>query len=304
MRIRTAIVALGITAAATIAAATPPTLSVPQAAPSADGTDVTGTVAFAEAGEQCVMDAEDGFVTAFSDPDVADALGLDLVDACITPIDGGLRFTWVMGSALPPTVPPEGIRYNWAFGFEDGQTLQLQAKRTNLVSVTTAEDPVGHALHASDTAGWFQVRGACQTSYQGTPVAGCFHLAFVSGGFDVDNGRVWMDLPFDPHDAKNLAYAPLFTPGSRISEAQSASMSIAASGQAGVSNTSTSQYINGWGGYTIGEVVRVGVGDTGSSATWVGATVTDGAYRAHVPATGSRAFAEACQGFVCTKSAS
>lgn len=303
MRIRTTAATLGVVALAATAAAAPPTVGAPTGTIVGDATEVTGTIAFPEAGRQCLSDANRAFPTAFAHADVADALGLDLVDACLEPLEDGLKFTWVMGTALPEQVPPEGVRYNWAFATSDGQTIQLQAKRSNVASITTAEDPVGHAQHLSQgDVGWFQVRGACTEAYLGAPISGCYHLDFVEGGFDVAAGEAWMVLPFDPHDDLNRPYAPLFGPGATITEVQSAGMSIAASGQAVVSNTTISQFLNGWGSYTLGETVRVGVGSGGANASaWAPATVADGTYAGTVEAIGSHVYAEACQGLLCER---
>jgi hypothetical protein len=131
---------------------------------------------------------------------VAEAAGIDLVDAKVLPLpDGsGLRFIWEV-SNLPAQVPPEGVRYNWSFT-AGGAQFQLQAKRTNLASVTTTEDPVGYVQQVSK-GDFFQLRGACQTSYQGTPAAGCYHLAFLKGAFDVANKQVSIDVPYQTRDS-------------------------------------------------------------------------------------------------------
>ena len=100
---------------------------------------------------------------------------------------------------VEPVVGADGLVRIFAFT-AGGQSFQLQAKRSNLVSVTTAEDPVGHANQAASGEDWFQLRGACQESYQGTPVSGCYHLAFLDGAFDDDANTVSMFMPFDTRD--------------------------------------------------------------------------------------------------------
>lgn len=200
-----------------------------------------------------------------------EAAGLNLRSASIEPIAGGLRFVWHV-SSLPAQVPPEGVRYTWAFAIK-GVQYQLQAKRTNLVSITTTEDPQGHALQAAGMRDFFQLRGACQTAYQGAPIAGCFHLAFLAGGFDAANTRVFVDLPFDTQDAIGRDVAPDFVPGAVLEPLETAGSSIAASLQAVASTTNVSQFINDWDPYFVAPTVQLAVGAaTANPATAVYST--------------------------------
>lgn len=297
MKLRTTIATLAVAALAGIAAG-PAEVAITSAERVGDEVTVTGTADLGESGRTCAVADGDGFPTPFSDAAAADALGLDLVDACIESIDDGLRFIWVLGSPLPAQVPPEVVRYNWAFQAGD-QTIQLQAKRTNVANATTVEDPVGHAQHlAQGDGGWFQVRGACTSAYLGTAISGCYHLDFVDGGFDVDAGEVWMDLPFDPHDDKGRPYAGSFQDGASIVESASAGMSIAASGQAVVSNTLSSAYINGWTQYCTAEGVRAGLGGpTGVTPSEPVDLAADGTFSATLVGEGSHAHVAACNGF-------
>lgn len=240
------------------------------------------------------------FITGFSEPDIGTAVGIDLVGASIEPIDGGLRFYWEM-SSLPPDVPPEAVRYNWAFSTPDGQVFQLQAKRTNLASVTTVEDPAGHVLQAPEGE-YFQLRGNCQAAYLGTPMNGCYHLAFLEGGVDADAGEVWMDLPFRARDGIGRLVAESFVSGTRIqaSTDRSAGMSIAASLQAVVSNTATSQYAAYWTPYYTGPAVEVAVGPANAAIdglSFAPATLAeDGSFAGAVTGEGDTAFVRGCYG--------
>lgn len=265
---------------------------------------LSGTAAFPSLGEQSVVVYEDtitGFQPTGADdvpPDVIAALGLDLVDATITPLPdaSGLRFTWVLGSPIE-MVPPEGLRYNWSFSV-GGQAYQLQAKTTNLVSTTTVDAPQAHAEQLAAGKGFFQIRGRCTTSYMGTPAAGCVHLGFLEGDIDEAAGRVSIDLPYGTAMAPDVVY------GATIVEALSANMSIAASLQAAVSNTTTSAYINGWGQYVTAPQLQaneVAVGNDPVFAPYDD-TLTlaeDGTFSGVVDGSGGLILARACHGVTC-----
>lgn len=247
-----------------------------------------------------------GFVTAFENPDVASQVGIALHDALIEPLaDGsGLRFVWDVDQLPPTGVLPEGVRYTWAFQI-DGEQFQLQAKTSNLLSSTTVEDPVGHAQQAGDN--FFQLRGACQDEYLGTPVSGCYHLAFLDGDVDVDAGTIAVELPYDTHDSIGRSVAPEFVPGATLIANETASMSITASLQAVVSNTATSQYINSWTDYFAGPRLELGVGRSFSDPTGVDYTVSvpwseDGTWSGSVSGLGGAndtVFVRACNGASC-----
>lgn len=264
---------------------------------------LSGTAAFPALGEESV-------VTAFSDrvdfqptgaddlpPEVAQAAGLDLADALIAPIDGGLRFIWQLSTPIE-VIPPEGLRYNWSFTV-GGQAYQLQAKRTNMVGTTTVDAPQAHVEHLATGENFFQLRGRCTSSYMGTPIAGCFHLAFLEGSFDDAAGRIMIDLPY------GTSFAPDVVEGVTIVEAQSAGMSISASLQAAVSNTLVSSYINGWGQYATAPSVsanRVAAGTDPSFAAYDDAMTLagDGSFSGAVDGAGDLIVARACHGATCT----
>lgn len=250
-----------------------------------------------------------GFVTPFANEEIAKQAGIRLEQALIQPLEdgSGLRFVWQVDQ-LPPEigVPPEGIRYTWAFQI-DGTQFQLQAKRTNLVSSTTAEDPVGHVQHARAQRDFFQLRGACTTDYLGTGISGCYHLAFLDGEIDVDAGTVSIELPFDTRDSIGRSVAPEFVPGATLNTNETAGMSVAASFQAVVSTTDTSQYINGWDDYFVGPRLELGVGRSFSDPSGVDYTVSvdwaeDGTWEGSVSGLGGSndtVFVRACNGANC-----
>ena len=265
---------------------------------------VTGTAAFAAITEG---QSVGGSNTNFSDPAVAEAAGIDLTDAKIMPLaDGsGLRFIWQLTS-LPAQVPPEGVRYTWAFRIGETQ-FQLQAKRTNLASITTAEDPVGHVRQVS-AGEFFQLRGACKDNYFDTPqpVAGCAHLAFLKGSFDSAAKTVSMDVPFNTKDAIGRLVAPQFQPGVVIEELQTAAMSVTAAFQAAISNATVSDYTNGWDPYYVGPRVDLAVGSATASPAGLNfatpATLAGDTFTGTVPMTGAATtvYARACNGTECS----
>lgn len=233
---------------------------------------------------------------------------IELTGAEIELLGDGLRFTWHVAD-LPEVVPPEGVRYTWSFA-AGGQTYQLQAKRSNVASITTAEDPVGHAQQAATTEDWFQLRGACQESYQGAPVSGCYHLAFLDGAFDPVADTVTMEMPFDTRDGIGRLVGETFRRGVQITAVETAAASIAGSFQAVVSNNSTSSVINGWEPVFTGPVVELAVGRPGlnPAAASYSTTATlnpDGTFSGTVSgltAANSAVYARACHGLrsACT----
>lgn len=236
-----------------------------------------------------------GTNTAFAQPEVSGPAGVDLTDALIETLpDGeGLRFTWEL-AALPAQTPPEGVRYTWSFAV--GDTLfQLQAKRTNVASITVPDDPAGHVT-ALAGGGYFQLRGNCTAEYLGTPVSNCPHVAFLKGAFDVANKAVTMDVPFDSD------FAPAITPGAVITANETAGMSISAAFQAFISNATVSDFTNAWEPYYVGGQVVLATGlPTGKATTAKYTTVPvaeDGSWTGMVPAptTHTQLFVRSCEG--------
>lgn len=203
---------------------------------------------------------------------------------------------------MPAVVPPEAVRYTWVFEI-DGQSYQLQAKTSNLASVTTAEAPVDHVLEAAEGDGWFQLRGACEANYMhpDNPVSGCYHLGFFEGEFDTDNGRVVFELPYEAIDRIGRGVAQTFTRGSKLVASASANMSIAATFQAGVSNTSTAQYMGAsWGPYYAGTYVEAALGaaDEAPSSFTALDTRGNGTFAGTLTGAGDTLWVRACRGGV------
>lgn len=211
-----------------------------------------------------------GTVNAFqggSADDAADALGINIKSASVEVSDDGVEFIWQLNEL--GDVPPEGVRYTWAFG-AGGQSFQLQAKRTNVASITTAEDPVGHAQKLASGGDWFQLRGACEANYQGTAVSGCYHLAFLTGSFNDADNTVTMFMPFNTRDRIQRVVAEGFQRGAEITAEETAGSSITATVQAVVSNTQTESFINGWKSFFAGETVQAFAGKSGQTAPTFG----------------------------------
>jgi hypothetical protein len=264
---------------------------------------VSGLAVFADTSQP--QDVGGHVTKGFAEPELSAPLGIDLQRGTIATLTdeageaSGLRFTWEL-SSLPPVVPPEVVRYTWAFSV-DGEQYQLQAKSSNLVGTTTVDEPAGHLGNvASD---YFQLRGRCEAAYMGTPVSGCYHLTFLEGAFDSGAGTVTIDLPFGEHGGATI------DEGSSLVAAESATMSIGAAAQAAVSNTSTSNYINGWRTYQIAPSVELGAGRPGTTAgvAWSPAELAeDGTFSGTVTGltgTNTTIHARACSGVVCTLTA-
>jgi hypothetical protein len=240
------------------------TVTISSATTSGGTATVNGVATFAAI---TTPESVGGTDTEFASLDVAGAAGIDLTDGKIVPLaDGsGLRFFWKLAS-LPPQIPPEAVRYTWAFQIGATQ-FQLQAKRTNMASLTTVEDPVNHVKQLASQQPFFQLRGACEASYQGTPVAGCYHLAFLKGNFDIPNSTVSIDLPYNTRDQIGRLVASEFHPGAILQESEQAGMSIGAMFQHVTSQTTEADYINTWNPYFVGPQVSLAVGPADADLT-------------------------------------
>lgn len=287
-----------------------PTVAVEGGQADGSSATVSGVAAFpAVTGPQSVVNEGSGRAGGeVGGSPVGDALGLGLTDARIAPLpDGsGLRFTWVV-SDLPDQTPPEGVRYTW--GFEvGGSAFQFVAKRTNLGSINTVDDPVGHAQSTTEGS-FFQLRGGCGAEYRGVPLNGCFHVAFLDGAFDTTANTISIDLPFNPRDSVGRFLAPDFKPGAVIldSGAGSAGGTIQASMQAVVTNATLSRSITAVSSYFVGPKLQLGVGRSTQAPAGVTYTTTvvpgpDGAFTATVPGLTAKdrtVFARACNGVEC-----
>ena len=309
------LVALAIAGAMLLpgAATAAPSVSITGVTVTGDTGSVTGTATFDAIGAQSVVTEESSFQSGnVGGTPAGEAAGLGLTNATITPITGGLRFTWHL-SSMPAQVPPEGVRYNWAFKIGT-RIYQLQAKRTNMASVTTLEDPMGHVNQLRNQKEFFQLRGACVDNYTGTPspVAGCYHLAWLDGAFNIEQKTVTMDLPYETRDSIGRLVAPDFKPGAVLVDnggEGSAGMVIAASFQAVISNTIVSRYINGIAPYYVGPNISLGVAapnqepsavDYKTQAVLNGSTFTGTV--SGLSANKNTVFVRACNGTECSYS--
>lgn len=252
-------------------------------------------------------DAGDGPIHA----DTSRQTGVDLTGGFVSqpdPANPTLSFEWKVTNLPPPASLPEAIRYTIPFKIttpSGEKTYQLQAKYSNVASATIPDDPAGHA-RAPGT--FFQLRGNCVTNYQGTPVANCPHIAWLTGQFNTTTDTVRIDLPL------GQPYAPDIVAGAVLLPNATAGTTISASYQAVVSNATTTDEAF-WGEetpYTVpSTTVRLGVAPAGTNPDAVSyskeATVTDnGSFSGTLDAPGPgeyEVFAKACFGSNCaTKS--
>lgn len=288
-----------------------PTVAISEATKAGGQVTVTGTATFpAITASQSVAGAESVNTNGpVGGSPVGDAAGLDLQDARIQPIADGLRFIWHVTDIPDTGVPPEIVRYTWAFKIGT-KLFQLQAKTTNMASVTTLEDPVGHAQQLASQRPWFQLRGNCVSNYLGTPSNGCYHLAFLNGAINATTNTISVDLPFNTRDSIGRLVAPEFVPGVVLEDnggTSTAGMVVAASFQAVLNTADMSQYINGIDKYYVGEQIHVALGAlTANPATLtyaVPATRSGSSFTATLPAgapTNTAVFVRACHGTTCS----
>jgi hypothetical protein len=307
MRLRTlaAVAAIGaLTIGATAPAGAANSVSIANVSRVGSAATLSGSASFAEVGAEAVGGTRT--LGQVATTPVAEPAGLVLKEGRIAPLaDGsGLRFIWEV-TAMPAEVPPEGVRYNWTFAIGEKQ-FQLQAKRQNLTSVTTTEDPIGHVLQASKNSGFFQLRGNCETAYRGAAIAGCYHLAFLEGAFNTAAKTVTMDVPYNTKDSIGRLVAPEFKPGAVLLPSNTANTSIVAGAQAVASTADTGSYINDWNPYFVGQQVQIAAGPPGSAAEeleYFPATVNpDGTFTGTLKglsAQQTKYFARACSATAC-----
>lgn len=239
----------------------------------------------------------------------ASAAGVNLVGGKVLPITGGLRFVWEV-TGMPDAqagVPPEGVRYAWTLQVSGGSVYQLEAKRSSVASVNTTEDPAQHLQHAA-TGTSFRLRGACETEYEGLPVAECHHLAYLNGQFDYANKQITIDWPFETKNPLGQTVAPDYKAGAALVNTTFGGMSISGSLQPVVasSDTALSNFINGWNPYYVGPRVQLAVGPAGLDPSTLGydpaATLANGTFSGQVSGVGGTndtVYARACNGETC-----
>ena len=283
---------------------TPSKVSSLNAGSLAGGISVSGAASFG--GEPPVTlapdDAGDGPIHA----DTSRQTGVDLLGASVSqpdPANPTLVFEWKVTNLPPPSSLPEAIRYTIPFKIttpSGEKTYQLQAKLSNVASITLADDPPGHAR----APGFFQLRGNCVANYQGAPVSNCPHIAWLNGSFNASTDTVRIELPL------GQSYAPDIVPGIVLLPNVVAGGTIAASYQAVISNATTTDYAE-WTEevtYTVpSPAVSLGIAPAGTNPDNVNfskaATVSsDGSFSGTLasPGPGSyEVFARACFGSNC-----
>jgi hypothetical protein len=238
--------------------------------------------------------------------EVADATGVDLLGASIRQPESGypyLDVTWKVsnlpGPDTAPATAPEVIRYVASFAADD-VTYQVQAKLSNLTSLTQVDDPAGHATHVGKS---FQLRGNCGTL---VAVSNCAHLAWLDGTFDVARKEIRVRVPV------GSPVAPAIKPGAVITAPTSGVTApfIYATYQAVVSNANTWDAVEYEPelSYSVPQgTIAVGSAATGTDPANVSfgapaAVGADGAFTKTLPsvASGHDVFVKACFGTSCS----
>jgi hypothetical protein len=269
---------------------------------SASGSQVTVSGSATFRGESPVLIAEDAAGDAPIDQGLAARTGVDLLGAYIfqpDPATPELVFEMRLTGLPQSGSLPEVIRYG--FPFTAGTSnFQIQAKFSNLGSLTVPDDPQGHAEHAAGTS--FQLRGNCGL-FQGV-VNNCAHLGWLTGEFDVADAAVRVRLPI------GSSLAPTVVPGAVLDRnPASFSGNPVASYQAVVSNDSTQDAANWEEGVTYrvpARTVTFGIVPAGSPAqfTQAGTVSGDGSLQGTLSTAGLAAgsydvWAKACFGTNC-----
>jgi len=278
-----------------------------------DTATVSGTASFPTI---TAPESVGGTKTAFNAQTLAagKAAGLELVGGKVFPIEDGLRFIWEV-TDLPeatPGSPPEASRYVWTMMI-GANTYQLEAKRSGAVTINAIEDLPGHLQRSATPDPTFRLRGDCESSYEGAPIADCHFLAPLTGTFDYANNQVTIDWPFETQNSAGEVVAADFVPGVALTHcgscATTESMSIAGSFQLlrTTNNTALSNYINGWSMYFVGPQVHLAVGPRGVNPTTLeygpAIALTDNSFTGQVAGlvdNKDTVYARACVGLSCS----
>jgi plastocyanin len=260
---------------------TPTTTDVLSASASGGQVSVTGNATFQ--GEAPVTISED----AAGDPPAAaaglgDETGVDMVKATAyrpNPDSASIFFEWHLTGLPDSGSLPEAVRYTIPFKIGTAQ-FQLQAKLSNVASVTVVDDPPGHPGHVGNA---FQLRGNCLANWPQpqVPLANCPHLAWLGGSFDPATDVVRIKVP--------IGIRPEFAPGAALQRNVSTNTSlvrISATYQAVASSGTTTGDEAEWGTdddtftYRIpGKTVSLGIATAGTPQSGVsfGTAATVGA---------------------------
>ncbi|HEX9824552.1 MAG TPA: hypothetical protein VGB51_09210 [Actinomycetota bacterium] len=178
--------------------------SIGSLAATVSGTQVAVTGAASFGGQDPVTVTVDPVGDAPGAPDLGDETGVDLVAARLYQPNANvpeLVVEWELTGLPPSGGVPEGTRYSLPFKVGTKE-FQVQAKFSNLASITTSDDPPGHVTHVGAT---FQLRGNCTTSWNGSGVAYCYHLAWLTGEFVPAQKVVRVRLPLGSSAAPDIA---------------------------------------------------------------------------------------------------
>lgn len=169
--------------------------------PVAGGVQLSGMASFG--GQKPVAVAEDPVGDAPGAPEAGETTGVDLIGATLSvpdPANPELLVRWKLTGLPPSGGIPEGTRYSLPFKIGTKE-FQVQAKFSNLSSITVTDDPQGHVSHVG---GSFQLRGNCTTSWNGSGVAYCYHLMWLTGGFDTTTDTVFALVPLGSSAAPDI----------------------------------------------------------------------------------------------------
>jgi hypothetical protein len=195
---------------------TPSSVSGLAARVSGAAVTVSGAAAFG--GESPVVvgtdNAGDGPTHAVN-AQIDTATGVDLLSADVSqpdPAKQQLVFRWHV-AGLPQTgAVPEITFYRWGLQVNGTTNYVLQAKFSNVLSLTWLDDQSGPPTHIGGT---FQLRGGCGPQTVGgqqLPLNNCHSLAFLTGGFDPATNTVKFVLPLGQSYDKDIVPGAVLTP--------------------------------------------------------------------------------------------
>ena len=238
--------------------------------------------------------------------DAGYAAGVQLVDATITELPGGLRFTWHLTN-LPEQTPPEVVLYGWDFQIGD-RAYQLSAKRSDMLSINAFDEPVRFAERLASQQAFFRLRGNCGVWRE--VVTGCSHMGWLEGTFDSANKQVRIDLPFQARDELGRIMIPELKPGAVLQEFGNIRSGFQYAPVAvDPIHSSVRDTITGTSPYYVGPQVILGVAsrntdplavDYSSTATLTGTSFSGMVKGLSKSASKDTVFARACSAVTCS----
>ena len=197
----------------------PTTVDSLQASPGSGAVSVSGGATFGTQPPVVVGtdDAGDGVVGSEA-PQLSqldDNLGTDLVSADVSvpdPTEQVLQFRWHI-TGLPRTgAIPEATFYRWGITVNGTTNYVLQAKFSNLISLSVLDDPQGVVTNIGAS---FQLRGSCgqeNVGGQNLPLNNCHSLAFLTGSLNTSTDTVSIDLPMGQSYDEDIVPGASLTP--------------------------------------------------------------------------------------------